>query len=208
MDTLAKHQEAISALVDGELTAHELEHTVAQMADSSEDQLTWLTYQVTRDVLRHGPALAGGADPAFMQRLKHSLAQQSSAPPDQIAIKIEASHARQISVKALNDLKIDAANDAVFRWKWVAGLASVVMVSLVAWQVVDGSSAPAGAQLAKGATVVPAVPATSPAAEPDQMLRDPQLDALLAAHRQFGGASALQMPAGFMRNATFDGAER
>jgi sigma-E factor negative regulatory protein RseA len=36
------------------------------------------------------------------------------------------------------------------------------------------------------------------------MIRDPRLDALLAAHRQFGGASALQMPSGFMRNATFE----
>jgi sigma-E factor negative regulatory protein RseA len=35
------------------------------------------------------------------------------------------------------------------------------------------------------------------------MIRDPQLDAMLAAHKQFGGASALQMPAGFLRNATF-----
>jgi sigma-E factor negative regulatory protein RseA len=36
------------------------------------------------------------------------------------------------------------------------------------------------------------------------MIRDPQLDALLAAHRQFGGTSALQMPTGFLRNATFE----
>jgi len=36
------------------------------------------------------------------------------------------------------------------------------------------------------------------------MLRDPRLDALLAAHRQHGGVTALQMPAGFLRNATFD----
>jgi sigma-E factor negative regulatory protein RseA len=30
----------------------------------------------------------------------------------------------------------------------------------------------------------------------------------MAAHRQFGGASALQMPAGFLRNATFEGPAR
>jgi sigma-E factor negative regulatory protein RseA len=30
------------------------------------------------------------------------------------------------------------------------------------------------------------------------------LDQLLAAHQQFGGTSALQMPAGFVRNATFE----
>jgi sigma-E factor negative regulatory protein RseA len=40
------------------------------------------------------------------------------------------------------------------------------------------------------------------------MIRDPRLDEFLAAHRQLGGASALQMPAGFLRNATFEGPNR
>jgi sigma-E factor negative regulatory protein RseA len=61
-----------------------------------------------------------------------------------------------------------------------------------------------------------AAPATEPvtaqgaalAQAPQVMLRDARLDALMAAHKQFGGTSALQMPAGFLRNATFDGSER
>ena len=40
------------------------------------------------------------------------------------------------------------------------------------------------------------------------MLRDARLDELLAAHKQFGGISALQMPAGFLRNATFENPAR
>ena len=39
---------------------------------------------------------------------------------------------------------------------------------------------------------------------PAIIIRDPQLDAMLAAHRQMGGATAFQMPSGFMRNATFN----
>lgn len=214
MDTLVKHQEAISALVDGELSAHEFAHTVAQLADSPEDRLTWLTYQVTRDVLQHGPSLAHRADPAFMLRLKQSLAQEPPRVSDQFNIKIVATTAGKIRARDLNDLRVDAANDAVFRWKWVAGVASVAVVTLMAWQVTGWDSAPAGAQLAQREAVAPEVSAslptafTAPPIEPARVLRDPQLDALLAAHRQFGGASALQMPAGFMRNATFDGAER
>ena len=38
------------------------------------------------------------------------------------------------------------------------------------------------------------------------VLRDPQLEELMAAHRHYGGVSALQMPAGFLRNATAYGA--
>jgi sigma-E factor negative regulatory protein RseA len=40
------------------------------------------------------------------------------------------------------------------------------------------------------------------------VLRDPQLEELMAAHRQYGSMSALQMPAGFLRNATYDTPQR
>jgi sigma-E factor negative regulatory protein RseA len=212
MEELAKHREAISALVDGELSADELAHTVARLGDSPEDRLTWLAYHVTRDVMRAGPSLAVGADTAFMQRLKQSLAEEALGVPSDRDIKIIATDAGVVRAEGLNDLNSAAANDAQFHWKWMAGLASVAMVSLVMWQSLDLSNSPAEAQLAQGAAVVAPVvsaslPAASTAPEPLVMLRDPQLDALLAAHRQFGGASALQMPTGFLRNATFDGAE-
>jgi sigma-E factor negative regulatory protein RseA len=40
------------------------------------------------------------------------------------------------------------------------------------------------------------------------MIRDARLDQLLAAHRQFGSATALQTSGGFLRNATFEGPAR
>jgi sigma-E factor negative regulatory protein RseA len=36
------------------------------------------------------------------------------------------------------------------------------------------------------------------------MIRDARLDGYLAAHKQFGGTSALGLPSGFLRNATHD----
>jgi sigma-E factor negative regulatory protein RseA len=36
------------------------------------------------------------------------------------------------------------------------------------------------------------------------LIRDAELEALMAEHRQHGGVSVLQMPAGFLRNATYD----
>jgi sigma-E factor negative regulatory protein RseA len=60
-----------------------------------------------------------------------------------------------------------------------------------------------------GADAVPANTATASAPESAPvMIRDARLDELLAAHKQFGGASALQQPAGFLRNATFQQAGR
>jgi sigma-E factor negative regulatory protein RseA len=40
------------------------------------------------------------------------------------------------------------------------------------------------------------------------MMRDPRLDQLLQAHRQFGGATALANSSSFLRNATFEGPSR
>ena len=39
---------------------------------------------------------------------------------------------------------------------------------------------------------------------PEIMIRDARLDAILLAHRQFGGISALSMPAGFVRSAVLE----
>ena len=100
-----------------------------------------------------------------------------------------------------------AANDDLFRWKLLAGVASVAAVAAVAWSVAGSARAPAGPELA--AVQPRSQPAVVQTGTPGQgMIRDPRLDELLAAHRQFGGASALQTPAGFLRNATFEGPSR
>ena len=119
------------------------------------------------------------------------------------------------------DVARPAANDGVFRWKLVAGLASFAAVAAIGCGAL-GSIGPqpgAGAQLARsaapavGTTQVMAlaapVPAASQAADmAPVMLRDARLDELLAAHRQTVGASALGNAAGFFRNATFEGPGR
>ena len=214
MEELVKHHEAISALADGELSADEFAQTAARLGDSQDDRLTWLAYHVTGDVMRAGPSLAGGAETAFMQRLKQSLAEEPPRASVLPAVEIRVTGAEPVRATGLNDLNNEPANDAHFRWKWVAGLASVVMVSLVGWQAVGNLSSSSGAELAQQTVAPPTATLAAASAPPlvladaPVMLRDPQLDALMAAHRQFGGASALQMPTGFLRNATFDGAAR
>jgi len=112
------------------------------------------------------------------------------------------------------------ANDS--SWRLVVGLASVAMVGVIAWQGLQGFSseraqlatAPITNLAAAPVSAGPGGPVAALGADAGQnalamgtapiMIRDPQLDALLAAHRQFGGTSALQMPTGFLRNATFE----
>ena len=89
----------------------------------------------------------------------------------------------------------EAANDIRFHWARLMGVVLLLVGSLLGWQAwVDSDEAAGKARLVQ-----------APAETPATMIRDPQLDAMLAAHKQFGGASALQMPAGFLRNATFQG---
>lgn len=108
-----------------------------------------------------------------------------------------------------------AANASVFRWKMAAGFASLAAVGAIGWTALVGiQSNNQGGQMALVApvTAAPAVVAVAEggdtAAQTPVMIRDPRLDELLAAHKQFGNTSALQMPAGFLRNATFEAPAR
>jgi sigma-E factor negative regulatory protein RseA len=107
----------------------------------------------------------------------------------------------------------EAANDGVYRWKMVAGLASFTAVLGVAWGVAGGVGQGGGAVLAVAPTAAPVVRVADSSAvwvstPQGQVLRDARLQELMQTHRQLGGASALQAPAGFLRTSTLDAASR
>lgn len=202
-------REHISALVDGELDGTAMDALWQQdTAAGDEVAVTWARYQLIGDALRGAaPARSDEARvAAIMQRVRQeSTAAKPAALPAPATAQVVA-------------LPVAAANDAVFRWKMVAGFASLAAVVAVAWNM-SGSgdiSGAAGPQLARAPVVLPAQTAPvavaqveSPApvlvaGEQGPILRDPRLEELMAAHRQAGGMSALQMPAGFLRNAAFD----
>lgn len=212
MQEILKNSELVSMLTDGCLDGEEFTRTVEWLGTTEDALLTWHAYQVVGDVLRSGESLVGGCDTAFMQRLRLRLHQE---PP--LASKIDAAYLiAQNSISTWtgdeNSFKTTAANDTRFHWKLVAGLASVVFLSFVAWQVSgiwgDQTVSPQLARMPVP-SVKPEVGSQQATAvvggESQVMIRDRQLDALLAAHKQFGGTSALQMSAGFLRNATFEG---
>lgn len=226
-DLSIQSAERISALVDGQMRGTEFAQTVAELEANEEARANWDTYHWLGDVMRSGEARVLRAhDPDFVHRLRQRMQQD--------AIEIIAIGATEIRATGQNESKVTSANDGL--WRRVAGFASVALVGVLAWQGVQwaGSADPAGtAQLAQQ-QAMPLISAASSAAladasspttgralirsdgssvlvmssEPLVMIRDPQLDALLAAHRQFGGASALQTPAGFLRNANFEEGRR
>jgi len=94
--------------------------------------------------------------------------------------------------------QVVAVNDGQFKWRAVASLA-VGALALSAWLAIgpgqSGSESPALASYTP--TFVPVMSANV------SVVRDPELDAFLAAHRQRGSASALQGPVGFVRNVAW-----
>lgn len=200
-------QEMISALADGQLEGEALDRAIRTLAADAQARSTWHTYHVIGDVLRTGDLRTGTAPAAFLADFQLRLQREQATAGAPVVVVADAAARSGTQRTALPfDAKIEASNDASFRWKLVAGFASLAAVSALAWSVVGGISKPEQAQMAVAAP--PAATAVADAGRP-VMIRDPRLDEMLAAHRQFGGgASALQMPAGFLRNATFEGPAR
>jgi sigma-E factor negative regulatory protein RseA len=187
-------KELISAMADGQLRGEAFARGVEIAADDPVALEAWHTYHLIGDVLRSGEFRAGTVPAAFLSRLQVRLRQEQRIvePP---RVQSEAAPATAAAGHAAV-----AANDTNFRWKLVAGFASIAAVAAIGWTVVGALSGKA--EQAQFAAVQRG--ADAGASERGVMIRDPGLDELLAAHRQLGGASALQAPAGFLRNATFE----
>lgn len=189
--------DSISALADGQLGATDAKFAVEHLLEDSDALATWHAYHVAGDVLRSLElGRTGGDDLAFLARFEQRLAQEVPLPAAQ--------------VEPLRIAPADAsANDAVFRWKALAGVACMALVGVVGlnqvWTPMRGdvgqvAITPAPDRSESALTIAEGSSGT--------MVRDPQLDALMAAHRQMGGHSALQTPAGYLRNAGFEGPRR
>ena len=180
----------LSALMDGELGPQYTAALVQAVAQDAQLQAAWQRYQLIGEALRAGASL-GVVGQDSLQGIAgtraHALPMTPSATP-----------------------YTQAANDSVWRWKLAAGFAAVAAVGSIVWsvtgqggsatQTLAGSPSPAMAT-----TALISVELNS--GQSGTMIRDPRLDELMAAHKQFGSASALQ-PAGFLRSASFQAAQR
>ena len=185
------NQELISALADGQLEGEAFAHAVEVAAADPRARGAWCAYHVVGEVLRTGRANAGTPPEAFLSRLQQRLREEQATPlPAAQALVVQ--HPQP------------AANDRL--WKLAAGIASVAAVAAFGWNLWGGSSGSGQPQLAAAPAAAPQPVATEASGTP--MMRDPRLDQLLQAHRQFGGATALANSSSFLRNATFEGPSR
>lgn len=193
--------ELMSALADGQLGGENFAAALQACQHDESAIASWNTYHLIGDVLRSPGFGVRGADSAFVSRLNQRLAQEMllGAVPRSVDPDL-AAPAKGIVASEPTHRRGPASNDSNFRWRLVAGVASLAAVSAIAWNasgLLVTASAPQLAQTPAPQQLVVASPQ-------GPMVRDARLEELLAAHKQLGGTSALQESSGFLRNATFE----
>lgn len=191
--------EDLSALCDGEADAAIAAAATAAWRDDAPLRARWHSYQLIGDVLRSEDlAQTPAADAAFLSALRERLASEP------------------VVLAPTTLMPVDAPQVASTRRRWLSGgaiAAGFVAVAGAVFVLRPATEQP-GAQLALQQPVT--APQVLAAAEPEPqataansvLVHDAGLDRYLAAHQQFGGNSALAVPSGFLRNATYEGPSR
>lgn len=204
MNDEMKMREQLSALADGQLEEDEFARAMA-FAVTDEGLAQWHAYHVVGDVLRSSE-LAAPHHTTLLDKVRAQMAQEP------LPTHLVSGELTQVAAVASPDARV--ANAGVFQWKLAAGFASLAAVAAIGWSTYAGLQAPAGGASGAQLAAVPATTVQSLAVADGSrsgqqvMIRDPRLDELLAAHKQFGSTTTLQMPAGFLRNATFEAPSR
>ena len=176
--------EWLSALADGQLEGEALERALQALAHDPSAREAWQSWHLIGDVLRSHELAAGTAPAVFRQRLMQRLASEAPLPQGPMPAPATAA---PVPGPARSD---PPANDAFFRWKRAAGALSLLAAVGAGWLSAGALWDPASSRMA--------------GTPPGNMIRDARLDELLSAHRQLGGATALQAPSGFLHNASFE----
>ena len=200
--------ELLSALADGELAGAEFAVALeACNRDGDAAFASWSSYHLIGDVLRSPASGLRAADAQFLARFNQRLnrplgghqARDQGARAYPTFVEPVAQHTQPTMISGRD--RRTASNDGSFRWKLVAGFASLAAVASVAWNLSSVSSPASTPQLAQVQVPLQPVLVASPQGP---VLRDVRLEELLAAHRQIGGRYAIQESTGFLRNATFE----
>lgn len=179
-DATRNSADQLSALMDGQLQAEEFDCVLHRLGHDQEARLTWYAYHLAGDVLRAGESMLSRHEAVFLQRVRLGV---QAAP----ALPMAPTGGELIPIPRRAHR---ASNDASGGWKMWLGVASLVAVAAVGWQLVT--------ELGEH----------QPPMQQASMIRDPQLDALLAAHRQSGGTPSLPLATGSLSQAVFQGGGR
>jgi len=173
----------ISALIDGELDAHQYEQQFARLKNDVEARACWDTFHLIGDALRGERIVSRN----LSGRLSERLAQEPTvlAPP-------RAKPARRV---------------AAYAWSAAASLSAV---ALVGWMAFNSPLAPQPDSVASSVASSVALPATAPAAAPPATLpaqlanvpSEGKMNEYLMAHQEFSPSTAIQGLAPYIRTVS------
>ena len=200
--TAAERRADLSALMDGEVSATDVQRCSALWRDDVDVRTTWHAYHLIGDVLRSDELAASPAHgSAFLNALRLRLADEPTLlAPDPTP-----------AAAPVSDNKVDSSLPARRRQAWLMPAAVAAgFIAVAGVLVVTRLSAPEAAGTAVLASGQPTPSnlqrvGTAPAAgQPlvlnGELIRDAQLDAYLRAHRDMRGSAAAAVPGGAMRS--------
>ncbi|RYF76132.1 MAG: anti-sigma factor, partial [Comamonadaceae bacterium] len=133
--------ELMSSLADGRLAGGDLARAVGLAHDDQEARVAWQRYHLIGEALRTGRHEPCTDTSDFVARLRGRLADE--AP-------IATAPVLQPVAFESHMVRAEAVNEPVFRWKMVAGVASLAAAAAIGWTWIGaGNSAPAGPQMAQ-----------------------------------------------------------
>lgn len=190
------NDEDVSAFMDSAMQGPLASETLSAVLGSDEAKASWHRYHLIGDMVRSEQLAPCASELSFAQRVMAAL-------PEQRPGAIDGSQWSPMPLPSGRR----SANASGFWLKALTGTLCLAVLGLLVggvapWRASDSEKAAAIA----GVSPAEKAPAVDVALEEERpvMARDPELDALLSAHQQMGGHSALQAPAGFLRNATFE----
>ena len=201
--------EELSAFADGQLEVGAAVKLAVRWRDCEETRKAWHAYHLIGDVLRSDELAGGTRDEAFLQALRVRLAQEPVVLAPVVSGEVDE-HAHTAAVA------MAGGGRAGRRRRWGAPVAVAAGFMVVAGALVvtriEQPAAP-DAALAVATPVANPELAKATAHEPvlvvnGELVRDAQLDRYLSAHKQFGGNTALGVPSGFLRSATYEAPNR
>lgn len=179
--------QALSSLADGQADAGEQSRCLEQWSARADVRERWHEYQVIGDVMRSDElGTSAAADAAFLQALRGRIAQEPQRLAPMVMSRPGPRRPVWLAPVAM-----------------AAGVGAVVLTLTTLWPTVAPGPQSTVSLLAQrapasSAATLPAAPQVHMAS--GQLIRDARLDRYLAAHRQGGSGSALQMPGAVVRS--------
>ncbi len=186
-------EERLSALADGELAPDEIDGVLDALQANPDLYDIWTLHHSTAASIRGERMQAMSGDLAFWQSLQEQLGNETKYP-------VPAPGVTESPVSIIG--RAPVANEPFWRVRSLASVLAIVTVGGLA-AVLWPQSHPVDQAVSVAPPSMPMIEVAASAGG-GVMLRDPELDALMAAHQQLGGHSAWQAPSGFLRNATYE----